>query len=242
VKEAARLLRDGEQTTVDSIARAAGVSRATFYRNFPSRSELLSELRLEPAIDTRRRVLEAASTMLQRQSLGELSMDGLAEAAGVSRANLYRLFPGKSALFSAMLVAFTPFQPVMRLLEERGNEPPETLIPDLAATAYLAVAPHAGLARTLILEVSSRSAETQDAFADTGLLAMMRVATYLQRQMDAGRLRLMPPMLALQGLVGAVMLHVLATPLLAAVGAPVPSGEQAVRGLAKVWLEGMRPR
>lgn len=239
MQEAARLLAADQDATVDDIARAARTSRATFYRTFGSRPALLSELKLEPEPDTRRRVLQAASVLLQEQTLSQLSMDELAVHAGVSRANLYRLFPGKAALFAAMLIAFTPFEPVMRLLDDHGEDPPQQLIPELAVTAYRSVADHVGLARTLILEITSRTPETQQAFAETGLRAMLRVATYLQSQMDAGRLRKMPPLLALQGLIGAVMLHLLASPLLAPLGPAVPAGEEAVRGLAQIWLQGL---
>ena len=242
VREATRLLASGEPATIDQIAGAAGVSRATFYRTFGSRSALLSELKLEPEIDTRRRILEAASSVLQRQSLSRLSMDELAATAGVSRANLYRLFPGKAALFRAMLVAFTPFEPVMALLDARGGDPPAELIPELVVTAYRAVVGHAGLARTLILELTSRTPGVQEAFAETGLQAMLRVAAYLEAQMEAGRLRPMPPLVAIQGLIGPVMLHVLATPLLSSLGSSIPSGETTVRRLAQIWLEGMQVR
>jgi hypothetical protein len=51
----------------------------------------------------------------------------------------------------------------------------------------------------------------------------------------------MPPVLALQALVGSVMIHVLSTPLLAHT-TPAPRGEDAIRQLAGIWLEGMRPR
>lgn len=239
--EAARLLAVDDQATVDAIARAAGISRSSFYRSFGSRLDLLAALDREPEVDSRVRILEAASRMLQHQSLGQLSMDELAVAAGSSRANLYRLFPGKVALFRAMLVEFSPFAPVMQLLEERGDQPPDQLIPELVLTAYRTVAPRAGIARTLIVEVTSLTEETRVAFAQTGMQAIARVSAYLVTQMKAGRLRRMHPVVALQALVGPVMMHVLATPVLGQSIPEVPSGEDAVLQLAHHWLRAMRP-
>src|ERR1700687_6477461 len=111
MNEAARLLSRDRQSSIDEIATAAGVSRTTFYRAFPSRADLLHALEVQPEPDTRQRVLDASIQMLRKQSLKDLSMDELASEAGISRANLYRLFPGKSALFRAILLAYSPFEP-----------------------------------------------------------------------------------------------------------------------------------
>lgn len=241
MNEATRLLAGGDQPSIDAIARAAGVSRTTFYRAFPSRAQLFAELKLEPEPDTRRRILDAAYELLQRQTLADLSMDELAVASRISRANLYRLFPGKPALFHALLVAYSPFEPVMALFERIGDRPPEEFIPQLVLTAYRTVAGKSGIARTLLLEVTSMSPETQQPFAETGLRAFATLAGYLQAQMQAGRLRTMHPILALQSLVGSVMMHVLSAPVLGRSIAQIPAGEEAVMQLAHIWLRGMRP-
>lgn len=241
MSEAARLLAHGDQPSIDAIARAAGVSRTTFYRAFPSRADLLAELRLEPEPDTRRRVLDAAAQMLKGQTLAELSMDELAAASHISRANLYRLYPGKAALFREMLVVYSPFEPAMELFGRMGDRPPEEFIPQLVLTAYRTVAAQPGIARTILLQVTTLTPETQQPFADTGLRVIAMLAAYLQSQMQAGRLRTMHPLLALQSLVGSVMMHVLSAPVLGSSGAFVPAGEEAVVQLAQLWLRGMRP-
>jgi AcrR family transcriptional regulator len=235
------MLSSGLQPSVDAIARAAGVSRTTFYRTFRSRAQLFAELKREPQPDTRRRILDAAYQLLQRKTLAELSMDELAVAARISRANLYRLFPGKPALFQALLVAYSPFEPVMALLERMGDRPPEEFIPQLVSTAYRAVAGRQGIARTLLLEVTSMTPETQQPFAQTGLRVIAALAFYLQTQMEAGRLRPMHPILAMQSLVGSVMMHLLSAPVLGQSIARIPAGEEAVLQLAQLWLRGMRP-
>src|SRR5438128_11821173 len=164
MSEAARLLARDRQASVGDIAIAARVSRTTFYRAFPSRAQLLRAIEVPPQPDTRQRVLEASIQMLRTQTLKELSMDSLASEAGVSRANLYRLFPGKSALFKAILLTYSPFAPVMAVFARSGDRPPEEVIPEVVLTAYRTVAGHPGLVRTLLLEVTSMTPELAEAF------------------------------------------------------------------------------
>ncbi|HEY8677527.1 MAG TPA: TetR/AcrR family transcriptional regulator [Candidatus Dormibacteraeota bacterium] len=231
------LTRDG-QASVATIAKAAKVSRTTLYRAFPSRDDLLRALKMDPEPNTRQRVLEAALRLLATQSLTALSMDELAVSAGISRANLYRLFPGKAALFQAILLTYSPFEPVTAVLGRLHDRPPEDVIPEMVRTAYRTMAGRTGIMRTLIFEVTSMSDETQEAFRETGLKGFAMLARYLQQQMAAGRLRPMPPLLAIQGLIGGVMLHLLG-PLFGEMTGL--DGETAVAQLAENWLRGMRP-
>src|SRR5215471_942459 len=103
--------------SLHDVASEAGESRATVYRLFGSRDGLLQALDLEPDPGARERVLAAAVELVGRDGLGRLSMDELATAAGVSRASLYRLFPGKAALFRELLVAYSPVEAIVAGLD-----------------------------------------------------------------------------------------------------------------------------
>lgn len=241
MNEAARLLSRDRQSSIDEISSAAGVSRTTFYRAFTSRADLLHALEVQPEPDTKQRVLDASIHMLRKQSLKDLSMDELASEAGISRANLYRLFPGKAALFRAILVAYSPIEPVLAVLARAGDRPPDEVIPEIVLAAYRTVAGRTGIVRTLLLEVTSMNAELSQAFADTGLRAFGAFGQYLAGQMAAGRLRRMHPILAMQSLVGGVMFHMLAASVLSQATLDVPAGEEVALQFASVWLRGMRP-
>ena len=230
---------------MEAIAAAAGISKAAFYREFPSRTALLDELRLEPEPDSRARILRAALELIGTGGLSAMSMDELAARAGVSRATLYRLFPGKPPLFLEIVREFSPLEAVTNTLTELQDEPPEVVMPELARTIYRVVAgpgsPGIGLLRAVFVEVSSFSAEAEAAARDIATTVLATAGGYVMSQMAAGRLRPIPPLLALQGFIGPIFFHLLTRPLAERVMGLEMDGEQAVTLLAEGWLRAMRP-
>lgn len=237
------MLSRGGKPTIADFARAAGTSRSTFYRHFKSREALLEALAIDPEPGARERVLGAAVEMVGAQGLRALSMDDLADRAGVSRATLYRVFPGKSALLAGLAESYSPLEPVKRLLSERHEDPPEVMMPELARTAYRAVfgagENRSGLLRALFFEVSSLSPETEEVAADTIRGVVGLLVLYMTAQMSAGRLRRTHPLLALQSFIGPVLFHILTRPLAEKVLALDIEGEAAVTQLAETWLQAM---
>jgi AcrR family transcriptional regulator len=146
--------------------------------------------------------------------LAGLSMDELAIRAGVSRATLYRLVPGKEALFAELVRRFSPFEPIAAVLETMGDRPPTEVIPAIAQAMATAMDGHIGLLLQLLLEVSRSDPDHHGgADADQDAAQAMRtlplVAGYLDQQMAAGRLRRMDPVLAMQALAGPIVMHLL---------------------------------
>ena len=243
--QARELLAGAGRPTVEQIAVAAGVSQAGFYREFDSRAALVDALRLEPEPATRERVLRAALELVGGAGLTTLSMDELASRAGVSRATLYRLFPGKPALFVGLVRTFSPLEPVSRLATEMAAEPPELVMPELARTVFRVVAgpgaPGLGLMRAIFFEVSSVSPEAEAATHELITTIFASVGAYVMRHMADGRLRPMHPVLALQSFIGPIFFHLLTRPLVEGVMRLDIDGEQAVTTLAESWLRAMRP-
>ena len=226
--------------SLHDVASAAGVSRATVYRLFGSREGLLQALELEPDPGARERVLAAAVELVGRDGLARLSMDEVAGAAGVSRASLYRLFPGKAALFRALLVAYSPVEAIVAGLDRMRGRPPEEVVPELARTAARTLAGRAGIVRTLVFEATGASEEAAEAVGYVVSSGIANMLGYVVEQMAAGRLRTMHPLVAIQALVGPILMHLITREVAEReIGFALPLEDVAVE-LAEQWLRAMR--
>jgi AcrR family transcriptional regulator len=235
--------------SMDELAVRAGVSRATLYRLFGSQQQLFHELGLQPPPTVRSRILDTALELVGRHGLAELSMDELAATAGVSRATLYRLVPGKEPLFAELVRRFSPFEPIAAVLEGAGDRPPAEVIPTIAQAMAAAMDGRIGLLLQLLFEVSRSDLDRHGGDANQDAAQAMRtlplVAGYLDQQMAAGYLRRMDPVLAMQALAGPIVMHLLmqasaASQSGAGHGVALPL-EGVVDELVGMWLRAMTP-
>jgi AcrR family transcriptional regulator len=241
LEAAGPLLADDPSASLDRIAAAAGVSRATFYRHFHDRAELLDALDLAPESDARARILAATIDLLGHRGLRALSMDEVAERAGVSRATVYRLFPGKTALFAALIDANAPFTEIGALLHGLQGHPPEVVIPQLYATLVRIVSPRIAIVRSMMLEVTAGEPEAVEAAQAALRPLYAEVARYFATQVAAGSVRPIPPLLAAQAVIGPLVFHLLSQSFAGPVAGLEITPDQAAATFAEIALRGLLP-
>jgi AcrR family transcriptional regulator len=238
---ARHLLAEDARAPISRIAREAGVSRATFYRHFGSRESLLNAIEVEPPQPARERIIEAAAELTGRGGLRSFSMEGLATAAGVSRATVYRLFPTKAILFGEIVRRYSPFEPLVELLAEHGHRPPAEVIPRITRTFASVTHPRLGIMRGLLLEATSVTPDAVRGVQPFMPEALAALGGYLARNMEAGLVRRMHPLLAVQACLGPIAFHLLTRQIAERViGLDMPL-EDAVEELTAAVLEGIAP-
>jgi AcrR family transcriptional regulator len=226
---------------MEEFAAAAGVAVRTLYRLFGSRQVLLREAGCAEKPSARQRVLDAALDQVGRQGLAELSMDDLAATAGVSRATLYRLFPGKSALFAELIRAFSPWEPVADVIDAMPDGHPVDVMPAVAQAIADAMHGRVGLLLRMVFELLQGDPDTAEGMRHSMARGLPDLLGYLNSQMEAGRLRRMHPLLAFQLLAGPIVVHLLTRPLAEALidfDTPQP---ELVDEIASAWLRAMAP-
>lgn len=238
LEAAQTLLADSTGASVDAIAAAAGLSKTTFYRHFRSRAGLLAALDVEPDVGTRERILAAGADIIGRDGLADLSMDEVAAKADVSRATVYRVFPGKSALIDAVIVTYSPVTRIEERLAELGDEHLEVVLPELYRMAARAAAPRIGLLRAIFFGVTSGSDDALEGVGGPILEVIAALSGYLERQMDAGRLRRTNATLAAQILIGPMLFHLFSRPYAHHIAGFEISADEAAEEIAATMLRG----
>jgi hypothetical protein len=89
--------------------------------------------------------------------------------------------------------------------------------------------------------VSSLSPDAEAAALELATTVFASVGAYVLKQMQAGRLRMVHPILALQSFVGPIFFHLMTRPLAERLLGLNMEGEAAVTALAEGWLRSMKP-
>ena len=226
---------------MEEFAAAAGVAVRTLYRLFGSRQALLREAGCAQEPTARQRILDAALDQVGRHGLAELSMDDLAATAGVSRATLYRLFPGKSALFGELIRAFSPWEPVADVIDAMPEGDPEEVMPAVAEAIAEAMQGRAGVLLRMVFELLRGDPDTAEGMRQSMARGLPDLIGYLSNQMQAGRLRRMNPVLTIQLLAGPIVVHLLTQPLADALMGFEASESELLDDIVDAWLRAMAP-
>ena len=227
--------------SMDGIAAAAGVSRAALYGLFGSRSALLEAIgaELEPPVADR--ILAAAGELVAERGLGGLSLDEVAARSSASRATVYRLYPGKAALFRQVVLTYLPIEEALGMMEGLADRSPNEVMAALGRGLAQSGPVRIGVLRSVMFEVVARGEAGGEEFLDEAFRTTQVIIGYLEQQMAAGRLRRMDPVLAMQAFLAPVMLHTVSRPVMEEYGLMTMSLDEAVQEFTDAWLRAMAP-
>ena len=231
----------GAAPSMDEMALAAGVSRAALYGLFGSRAALLDAIGADVPPSVEERILVAAGEIVAERGFGGLTLDEVAQRSGVSRATVYRLYPGKAALYRKVARAYLPTDEAMQMMDSMADRPPTEVMATLARGLAQAGEVRIGVLRSVLFEVSGGPGGGNEEFLDEAYLNVQVIIRYLERQMDAGRFRKVDPVLAMQAFLAPVMFHAVSRPVLEQYGLLHMSLEEAVQTLTEGWLRSMAP-
>ena len=238
---AARLVRKSgiDALTMDSLAEASGLSRATVYRQLGSREALLEELArrgvdVGDRTDVRERILTAAGEIFPRHGLAATTVENIAEAAGVGSATVYRHFGDKKGLVQAFLSSQSPRRAVWSL----AKKPSGDLRADLtlfARTALEFLKHRSSLIRLALIE--NQSAQLAD-FKRSPDRTVHACTALLAHYAARGALKTHDPQAMARAFLGIVLSHGLFDAL---VGLPVDTDPERDSQIAvALFLDGAR--
>ena len=231
---------EGVAPSMDDMAAVAGISRAALYALFGSRAALLEALGAEVPPSVSERILATAGEVIAERGFGGLSLDEVAQRSGVSRATVYRLYPGKAALFKETVQALLPIDEALQMMDAMADRPPSEVMATLARNLAQAGEVPIGVMRSVLFEVSGGTTGNEE-FLDQVYLDVQVIISYLERQMAAGRFRTVDPVLAMQAFFAPVMFHSVSRPMLEQYGMLNLSLDDAVQALTEGWLRAMAP-
>ncbi|HFE44943.1 MAG TPA: TetR/AcrR family transcriptional regulator [Nannocystis exedens] len=166
---AQRMARGERSWTLSSLAEEAGVSRASLYRRFGSREQLLARLVAERGIrvpaeepkDTRAAVLDAFECLLEERGLRAVTLEQVAARAEVGRVTVYRHFGDRRGLLDAFIAERTPRRLSVRLRLCEGEDLAGELLA-LVRVGLRFISRHRGLVRLAL----SPDPEAQELLAE----------------------------------------------------------------------------
>lgn len=149
--------------------------------------------------ETRRQaILEAAAGVFQETGFERTTMSAICERLGYSKATLYNYFASKEELFSAVVFDATEaeFQATHEALDPAMDDITQALTLFGQRLLTLLYSPQVRAVRRLMVSEAGRSALGRQCYELGPVRSQADVADYLQRAMQAGKLRPADPRIA----------------------------------------------
>lgn len=194
--------------------------------------------------ERRRQIIDGALRVFSTQGFVRATNKDIAAAAGINSPGLiYHYFQDKADLLRAVIEQYAPpIKIVANPDDVMALTPAEALTRLGLAYVGLVDDPNIGACMRLIMGEALREPEFAQVLGEIGPLRFWQfVATYLERQMDAGALRRADPTLMARCFVGPLALHLLQRVVFGFPDLWDVTPETLVAGAVEVFLHGLQP-
>ncbi|MGP2440380.1 TetR/AcrR family transcriptional regulator [Streptomyces sp. JW3] len=230
--------------SMQAIAHEAGISRSTLLRRLGGGRQALDEAVRAAGVDpagqkpVRERAIAAGAALISSRGLSAVSLERVAADAGCSVHSLYAAFGGRDEMLLAVFERYSPILDVEAVLAGERTDLRSTvreIYSHMAAAfsreprvlpavfAELLARPHDDSVRPLVQHYLPRM------FAS--------VSRWLAAEIEAGRIRELPPLPLTQQLISPLVLHVLLRPTTEQLpDVPVPPLDEVCDTFADAFL------
>ena len=213
IRAAEQCGKDVADVPLSTIARTAGISRSTLARRLQGSRRALDEAVRAAGIDpggrsVRDRAMEAGAWLVSERGPARVTLDAVAEAAGCSVHSLYSIFGTRDALFGAIYEQYSPLDDLVRLSTESADF--EQTVASLYHTMAVALTREPRVATAMLADLfGNPDGPTARIFARYFPIERASVGGWLERQVEAGRIRDIPVLLLMQQMIGPLLAHAL---------------------------------
>lgn len=189
----------------------------------------------------RERILDSALELFGSRGFAGTTTKDIAKRAGVNEVTLFRGFGSKQGLYAAVFAERSLLPSVMNAVQFDLETPlDETILGNVEAV--LGVLKSNRHIFMVMLGDAWRQPKARRAFGEVPLQrAAGFLASMLEQQMDAGRLRRMEPEVAARALIGMVQAYFLTTYLMQGSADDPERDRMFTKGFVSIFLDGMRP-
>jgi AcrR family transcriptional regulator len=193
-------------------------------------------------MDRRQQILQAARQVFAKEGFQRATIKKIAIEAGLKSPSLvYWYFEHKKGLFQAMVEELSPVLSQLPNLWERIDDPPEKMLLLIART-FLSTFdnPEARQLFRIFLSEAPRVPETANNFAEKIVLGLNFVISYLEHQIDIGRLRPHDTQSSARSFIGSFLTYMIGSEIFLPLRAGLPAPELYAQEVVNIFLKGLR--
>jgi AcrR family transcriptional regulator len=243
IREARRRREDVADIPVTALADAAGVSRSTLLRRIGGSRRALDDAIRAAGVDpggrrpVRERAIEAGARLISDRGSGGVTLEAVAAASECSVHSVYAAFGGRDQLMAAIYQRYSPIAALASLTTEPPGSLEETVNQVYRALAD-SLSREPRVLPAMLADLFSRpDSLAGGVFRRYFPLALDRIGGWLGQEIQAGRIRPLPPLLLMEQLLGPLTMHLLLRPAMEQTSAvELPDIEDACTAFTEAFL------